>query len=77
MELTLLPHPNFPGGDPEHLRERRPRVRPMPDQSLELDDPAVERGPTGAVPIVWPDLSKLERTMPLRDFLTSYDLLPR
>ncbi len=46
------------------------RERPVAAARFEFDDPAVERGPAGTVPIVRPDLSKLKRTIPLRDFLT-------
>lgn len=38
--------------------------------TFELDDPKVERGPAGTVPILRPDLSQLTRTVLLKDFQT-------
>ena len=35
---------------------------------FELDDPKVKRGPAGTVPILRPDLSRLTRTVALKDF---------
>jgi hypothetical protein len=49
--------------DDESIRQARP-IR------FELDDPAVEPGPSGTVPIVRPDLSHLNRTVALEDYLT-------
>ena len=43
------------------------QVKPL---TFELDDPSVERGPSGTVPIVRPDLSRLNRTVALTDYLT-------
>jgi hypothetical protein len=45
------------------------KTRPAKAAGLELDDPRIERGPAGSVPIVRPDISKLTRTISLRDFL--------
>jgi hypothetical protein len=43
--------------------------RPVRPVAFELDDPKIERGPAGTVPIVRPDLSRLTKTMALKDFL--------
>jgi hypothetical protein len=32
--LGAVPHPNTPGAHPQHLRERLPRVGPVPHQGL-------------------------------------------
>jgi Neprosin len=57
---TPPPVPQERVDDP--LRQARPVV-------FELDDPAVERGPSGTVPIVRPDLSRLNRAVALTDYL--------
>jgi Neprosin len=41
---------------------------PVKAVSFELDDPAVDRGPAGTVPIVRPEISYLRRTLSLKDF---------
>jgi hypothetical protein len=41
---------------------------PVKAVSFELDDPAVERGPKGTVPVLRPDLSRLTRTVSLKDY---------
>jgi hypothetical protein len=38
--------------------------------SFELDDPKVERGPEGTVPLVRPDISQLTKTVTLQDYLS-------
>lgn len=43
--------------------------KPVKAVSLELDDPKVERGPAGTVPLARLDISKLTRTFALTDFL--------
>jgi hypothetical protein len=43
-------------------------LRPVKAVSFELDDPAIERGPAGTIPIVRPDLSTLTRTIALKDY---------
>ena len=43
--------------------------KPVKAVSLELDDPKVERGPAGTVPLVRPNLSVLKRTVALKDYL--------
>jgi hypothetical protein len=48
---------------------REDKERPVRAAALELDDPAVERGPAGTVPLVRPDFSRLTRTVALKDFL--------
>ena len=42
--------------------------RPVKLVGFELDDPKVERGPAGTVPILRPDLSRLTKTVALKDF---------
>jgi hypothetical protein len=37
--------------------------------AFELDDPKIERGPAGTVPLVRPDLSRLTKTVGLKDYL--------
>jgi hypothetical protein len=44
--------------------------KPVLPASLELDDPRVERGPAGTVPVVRPDISRLTRTVAQKDYLT-------
>jgi len=44
------------------------KQRPVKAVSFELDDPAVDRGPAGTVPIVRPDISQLTRTISLKDY---------
>ena len=51
----------------EHAEDLRQPVKPV---TFELDDPKVERGPAGTVPILRPDISRLTRTIALKDFLT-------
>jgi hypothetical protein len=51
----------------EHAEDPRQPVKPV---TFELDDPKVERGPAGTVPILRPDISRLTRTIALKDFLT-------
>jgi Neprosin len=46
------------------------RHRPVNPVGFELDDPRVERGPPGTVPILRPELSRLTRTVGLKDYLT-------
>ncbi|WP_233800865.1 neprosin family prolyl endopeptidase [Paraburkholderia sp. HP33-1] len=60
---TATPPPAPEARVDESLRRIRPVV-------FELDDPSVERGPSGTVPIVRPDLSRLDRTVALTDYLT-------
>jgi hypothetical protein len=43
--------------------------KPVMAASFELDDPNVERGPAGTVPVVRPDLSQLTRTIAVKDHL--------
>ena len=43
--------------------------KPIKAVSLELDDPKVERGPAGTVPLARLDISNLTRTFALTDFL--------
>lgn len=52
---------------PGRAQERRRRVNAV---SFELDDPKVERGPPGTVPILRPDLSRLTTTIAQKDYLT-------
>jgi hypothetical protein len=42
--------------------------RPVKLVGFELDDLKVERGPAGTVPILRPDLSRLTKTVALKDF---------
>jgi hypothetical protein len=51
----------------EHAEDAKQPVTPV---TFELDDPKVERGPAGTVPILRPDISRLTRTIALKDFLT-------
>jgi hypothetical protein len=44
--------------------------KPVKAVGFELDDPKVERGPAGTVPLVRPDLSRLTRTIALKDYMT-------
>lgn len=44
------------------------KQHPVKAVSFELDDPAVDRGPAGTVPIVRPDISQLTRTISLKDY---------
>jgi hypothetical protein len=43
--------------------------KPVTAVTLELDDPKVERGPAGTVPVVRPSFSHLTTTLALKDFL--------
>ncbi len=45
------------------------KLRPTKPLHFELTNPKVERGPAGTVPLVRPDISRLTRTIPLKDFL--------
>lgn len=45
-------------------------LKPTKAAGFELDDPNVERGPAGTVPILRPDLSLLTKTVALQDFLS-------
>ena len=45
------------------------KLKPVKAASFELDDPAVERGPEGTVPIVRPDLTPLTKTIAVKDYL--------
>jgi hypothetical protein len=44
--------------------------QPVSPATFELDDPKVERGPAGTVPILRPDISRLTRRVSLDEFLT-------
>jgi hypothetical protein len=46
------------------------KAKPVKAVGFELDDPKVERGPAGTVPLVRPDLSRLTRTIALKDYMT-------
>jgi hypothetical protein len=48
---------------------RADATRPLQLARFELDDPSIERGPSGTVPIVRPDFSRLTRTVALKDYL--------
>jgi Neprosin len=52
---------------PARAEERHTPVKPA---GFELDDPRVERGPPGTVPILRPELSRLMGTVGLKDYLT-------
>jgi hypothetical protein len=58
--------PPPPGSIPTRIIDARTLVLPA---ALELDDPKVERGPAGTVPVVRPDLSRLTRTIAMKDYL--------
>src|SRR5580658_6963963 len=45
------------------------KLKPVKAAGFELDDPAVERGPTGTVPLVRPDLARLTRNIALKDYV--------
>ncbi len=45
-------------------------LKPVKPVGLELDDPRVERGPAGTVPVVRPDISRLTKTIALKDYLS-------
>ena len=45
------------------------KTRPVRAAGFELDDPKVQRGPAGTVPILRPDLSLLTRTIALKDYM--------
>jgi hypothetical protein len=51
---------------PVHAEDK---LKPTKTAGFELDDPAVERGPVGTVPVVRPDLSHLTQTIALKDYL--------
>jgi hypothetical protein len=51
---------------PVRSQEAQRAVKPV---TFELDDPSVERGPAGTVPVLRPDLSLLTRTVALKDYL--------
>jgi len=34
FSVAAVPDPNIPGAHPEHLRQRHPRIGPMPHQGL-------------------------------------------
>ena len=45
------------------------KLKPIKAATFELDDPAVERGPAGTVPVVRPDLARAwTRTIALKDY---------
>lgn len=44
------------------------KLKPVKAVTFELDDLSIERGPTGTVPVVRPDLSRLTRTIALKDY---------
>ena len=49
------------------VEDAQRQVKPV---SFELDDASIERGPAGTVPILRPDLSRLTKTVSLKDYLT-------
>jgi len=51
---------------PVRLEDKERTALPV---TLELDDPKVERGPAGTVPLLRPNLSVLTKTIALKDFL--------
>jgi Neprosin len=57
---------------PAHSMRARARdeKRPVRPVDFELDDPKVEQGPVGTVPIVRPDLTRLTQKISLQNFLT-------
>jgi hypothetical protein len=44
------------------------KTKPVKAVTFELDDPSVERGPAGTVPLVRLDLARLTRTIALKDY---------
>src|SRR5580692_6671662 len=44
------------------------KLRLVTAAGFELDDPSIERGPAGTVPVVRPDFSQLTRTISLKDY---------
>jgi Neprosin len=52
------------------VAQAQDKKRPVGSVTFELDDAAAERGPAGTVPLMRPDLSRLTRTVALKDFLT-------
>jgi hypothetical protein len=54
---------------PPAPRAQRSSLRKVQPVRFELDDPSVERGPEGTVPIARPELSKLNRQIALKDYL--------
>jgi hypothetical protein len=44
--------------------------RPVKPATFELDDPSVERGPAGTVPIVRPDVSRASEMVAVKDYLS-------
>jgi hypothetical protein len=65
-EIASPPPPSFVSM-PARLVDPK---RPVKAVTFELDDPKVERGPAGTVPIVRPDLSRLTKTIALKDYLS-------
>ena len=53
-------------GMPVRTEDREKAALPV---TFELDDPKVERGPAGTVPLLRPEFSALSRTIALKDFL--------
>jgi hypothetical protein len=68
---SQFPDGKVPSPPPPHLITRpiQDKDRPIKPAQFELDDPAVERGPQGTVPIPRPDISRLTRRVSLNDYL--------